>query len=98
MIRASIGDAQGRLDAIDDDLRQAIIAEKEARDALAAFANEREVNKAVARREIAVADMHKSLKRFLVLSLASFAVKEAMAKVRADQQDLLVARAGVLFV
>jgi uncharacterized protein YhaN len=92
-----MADAQGRLDAIDGDLKQAIIAEKEARGALAAFANEKEVNKAVVRREIAVADMHQSLERFLELSLASFAVKEAMAKVRADQQDPLVARAGVLF-
>jgi uncharacterized protein YhaN len=97
VIRASMADAQGRLDAIDGDLKQAIIAEKEARGALAAFANEKEVNKAVVRREIAVADMHQSLERFLELSLASFAVKEAMAKVRADQQDPLVARAGVLF-
>src|SRR5574337_1208855 len=97
VIRASIEDAQGRLEAIDDDLRQANRAEKEAEDALAAFANEKEVNRAVVRRENAVADMHQSLERFLELSLASFAVKEAMAKVRADQQDPLVARAGVLF-
>ena len=97
VVRASIEDVQGRLDAIDVDLKQAIIGEKEARDALAAFVNEKEVNKAVVRRESAVADMHQSLERFLELSLASFAVKEAMAKVRADQQDPLVARAGVLF-
>jgi uncharacterized protein YhaN len=97
VVRASIEDVQGRLDAIDVDLKQAIIGEKEARDALAAFVNEKEVNKAVVRRESAVADMQQSLERFLELSLASFAVKEAMAKVRADQQDPLVARAGVLF-
>jgi hypothetical protein len=88
---------QGRLDAFDGDLKQAIIAEKEARDALAAFANEKEVNRAIVQRESAVAEMHIALERYLELSLASFAVKEAMAQVRADQQDPLVARAGVLF-
>jgi uncharacterized protein YhaN len=85
------------LDAFDGDLKQAIIAEKEARDALAAFANEKEVNRAIVQRESAVAEMHIALERYLELSLASFAVKEAMAQVRADQQDPLVARAGVLF-
>ena len=96
-IRAAIEDAEGRLEAIDGELGEAILDEKAARDAVGGFANENEVNRAVVRREGAVADMHRALEGYLELRLASFAVKEAMAKVRADQQDPLITRAGALF-
>jgi uncharacterized protein YhaN len=41
--------------------------------------------------------MHAALERYLELALASDLLGEAMAQVRAEQQDPLVARAGVLF-
>jgi uncharacterized protein YhaN len=61
------------------------------------FASNSEVNRAIVERESARADMHAALERYLELSLASDLIAEAMATVRAEQQDPLIARASVLF-
>ena len=55
------------------------------------------MNRAIVERESATAEMHAALERYLELSLASDLLGEAMARVRAEQQDPLIARAGLLF-
>ena len=96
-IRATLAEAHARSAQIDLELEGAILAEKDAQDAMAAFANESQVNRAVVERESATAQMQMALERYLELSLASDVVSAAMAQVRAEQQDPLVARAGALF-
>ena len=97
LVRASLADLRKRQEAIDVEWKAAILAEKEAKDTLDRFATESEVNRAVTQREGAMADMQGVVERYLELSLASFAVKEAMARVRAEQQNPLFLRAGALF-
>lgn len=96
-LRAELAGKRARLAQIGDELEVAISNEQTHRRALEAFANKKEVNRAVVQRESAVTDMHNALERYLELHLASLAVNEAMAEVRADQQDPLVARASALF-
>ncbi len=97
VIRAALDGAKGRLTQIDGELETAILEEKTARDAVSAFASEKEVTRAVAERESATAEMHAAIERHLELSLASELVNDAMAEVRAERQDPLIARAGGLF-
>ena len=97
VIRAALDDAKGRLTKIDEELETAILGEKTARDVVSAFADESEVNRAVADRESATAEMHAEIERYLELHLASELVNAAMAAVRAEQQDPLISRAGKLF-
>ncbi len=95
--KANLEDARARAAQIEKEVEEAILREKEGRDALAAFAGESEVNRAIVQREGATAQMHMALERYLELALASDLLNEAMAQVRAEQQDPLVAHAGVLF-
>jgi chromosome segregation ATPase len=98
VVRANLEDARARWAQIEKEVEEAILKEREGRDALAAFAGESEVvNRAIVLRESAATRMHLALERYLELALASDLLGEAMAQVRAEQQDPLVARAGVLF-
>ena len=97
MVRLDLANAQARLKEVDGLVDQAVVKEQEGRDALKTFADEAEVNRAIVERESATADMHAALERYLELSLASDLLGEAMSEVRAEQQDPLIARAGVLF-
>jgi uncharacterized protein YhaN len=96
-VRAALEDARARSKQIEEDVERAILKEKEGLDALAAFADESDVNRAIVEREGATARMHAALERYLELALASDLLGEAMAQVRAEQQDPLVACAGALF-
>ena len=96
-VRLDLENAQSRLKEIDGDVENAILKEREGREALHRFASDSEVNRAIVERESARADMHAALERYLELSLASDLIAEAMATVRAEQQDPLIARASVLF-
>jgi uncharacterized protein YhaN len=96
-VRLYLENAKSRLKEIDDEVEQAILREREGRQALEKFADESEVNEAVTMREGAAAEMQEALERYLELSLASDLIGEAMAAVRAEQQDPLIARAAVLF-
>jgi len=96
-VRLDLENSQARLKEIDGEVEQAVLKEKEGRDALDAFADESEVNRAIVERESATAEMHTALERYLELSLASDLLGEAMARVRAEQQDPLIAHAGLLF-
>lgn len=96
-LRANLQEAQARSIEIDNELEAAILAEKDARDALAAFTSESRVIRAMVERESASAQMHLALERYLELNLARDLVTAAMARIRAEQQDPLIARAGALF-
>lgn len=96
-LRASFGEARARATEIDDELEAAILAEKGARDALAAFTADSQVSRAIVERESASAQMHLALERYLELSVARDLLTTAMARIRAEQQDPLIARAGALF-
>jgi len=96
-VRLDLENAQLRLREIDGNVENAILREREGREALHRFASNSEVNRAIVERESARADMHAALERYLELSLASDLIAEAMATVRAEQQDPLIARASVLF-
>jgi uncharacterized protein YhaN len=96
-LRATLAEARARSSEIDGELETAILAEKTARDALAAFSSETQVSRAIVERESASAQMHLALERYLELSLARDVVAAAMARIRAEQQDPLIARAAALF-
>jgi uncharacterized protein YhaN len=96
-VRLDLENAKSRLKEIDEEVEQAILREREGRQALERFADESEVNEAITIREGAAAEMQEALERYLELSLASELIGEAMAVVRAEQQDPLIARAAVLF-
>lgn len=97
VLRATLAEARARSSEIDGELETAILAEKTARDALAAFSSETQVSRAIVERESASAQMHLALERYLELSLARDVVAAAMARIRAEQQDPLIARAAALF-
>ena len=96
-VRLDLANARARLKVLDGELDQAVLKEQEGRVTLKAFVDEAEVNRAIVERESATAEMHAAIERYLELSLASDLLGEAMAEVRAEQQDPLIARAGVLF-
>jgi len=96
-VGAELGEQRSRTSDVEAEIEAAIRAEKAAQDDLAAYLNQSEVNHAVAEREAATAQMHLALERYLELSVARELVTLAMAKVRAEQQDPLIQRAGELF-
>lgn len=97
VLRAAHTEARARSLEIDGELEIAILAEKTARDALAAFSSESRASLAIVDRESASAQMHQALERYLELSLARDVVSAAMAHIRAEQQDPLIAHAAALF-
>ena len=96
-VRAELNEQTSRDAEIESEIEAAILAEKAAKDDLAAYLSQSEVNHAVAEREAAAAQMHLALERYLELSVARELVTSAMATIRAEQQDPLIARAGELF-
>lgn len=96
-VRLDLDNAKSRVKEIDDEVEQAILRERAGKEAVDKFTDDSEMNEAVAQREGATAEMHEALERHLELSLASDLIGEAMAAVRAEQQDPLIARAAVLF-
>jgi len=65
--------------------------------ALAVFSSQDGINQAVAGRETASAEMHSALRQYVEMILAHDLLSAAMDRVRAEQQDPLVLRAGELF-
>ncbi|AOR80321.1 YhaN family protein [Novosphingobium resinovorum] len=96
-VRAELTEQTSRATEIEGEIEAAILTEKAAKDDLAVYLSQSEVNHAVAEREAAAAQMHLALERYLELSVARELVTSAMATIRAEQQDPLIARAGELF-
>lgn len=55
------------------------------------------INKAVAARESATAEIHAALERYVEIALAKDLLSAAMDQIRAEQQDPLILRASALF-
>lgn len=96
-IRAELDERKSRASEVESEIEGAVLAEKVARDNLAAYLSQSEVNHAVTEREAASAQMHLALERYLELAVARQLVTSAMATIRAEQQDPLVQRASELF-
>ncbi|MGE3702811.1 MAG: AAA family ATPase [Hyphomicrobiaceae bacterium] len=82
---------------LDNEIEAAIVAQKTAQDALERFATESGVNEAIAARESAVARMQSVVERYIELTAARGLIAQAIDKIRTEQQDPLVRRAGQLF-
>lgn len=96
-LQAALIEDRSRAAALETEVEDAVLAEKAARDALAAYAAESKVAGAVVDRESAATQMHQALERYLELKTARDLVASAMATIRAEQQDPLVRRASELF-
>ncbi|MFW8642055.1 ATP-binding protein [Rhizobium beringeri] len=82
---------------MENEVEAAILAQKSAQDALDHYAAESAVNQAVAERESAAARMHAAVERYVDLTVARALVTKAIDRIRSEQQDPLVSRAGELF-
>lgn len=80
-----------------DAVKAAIEAMTSLEAALKSFEDPSAFNQAIADRECAASDMHLVAERWLETVLARDLLTEAIARVRAQQQDPLIARAGALF-
>lgn len=96
-LRGALEDSRTRTAEIENEIEAGVRAEKGAQDALAGYLAETQVNRAVAEREGASAQMHLALERYLELTVARELVSVAMASIRAEQQDPLIRRAAALF-
>jgi uncharacterized protein YhaN len=81
----------------DEAVKAAVEDMKEFETALRSYEDPTEVNKAIAERECAASDMHTIAERWVETIVAHDLLTEAIARVRAEHQDPLIARAGALF-
>lgn len=96
-LEAGLLDDRSRSADLEADVEEAVLAEKVAGDALAAFAAESAVAGAVVKRESAATQMHEALERYLELKTARDLITQAISKIRGEQQDPLIRRASELF-
>lgn len=96
-LRGALEVAEDQRERLDDEIEAAIVAQKSAQDALEGFATESCVNEAVAARESATARMQSAVERYIELTAARGLIAQAIDKIRTEQQDPLVRRAGELF-
>jgi uncharacterized protein YhaN len=82
---------------LESEVEEAILAHKTAQDALDAYASESGVNRMIAERESAAARMQVAVERYVELTVARALITKAIERVRSEQQDPLVSRAGELF-
>lgn len=97
VLRGALTVAQERSDQLEADVEAAILAQKSAQDALDQYAAESGVNQAIAERESAAARMQAAVERYVELTVARALITKAIDRVRSEQQDPLVSRAGELF-
>ncbi|TAY41483.1 ATP-binding protein [Rhizobium leguminosarum] len=96
-LRGALVGAKERSEQLENEVEAAILAQKSAQDALDHYAAESAVNQAVAERESAAARMHAAVERYVDLTVARALVTKAIDRIRSEQQDPLVSRAGELF-
>lgn len=95
-LRAEEMKLAGDVEALEATHAQAIEAAVKARADFDEALDEKGFNAALAAREAAIVDLHLVAERYVPLALARNLLKEIIAKVRAQQQDPLIERAGVL--
>ncbi len=96
-LRGALVVSRERSTQLETEVEEAILAHKTAQDALDAYASESGVNRAVAERESAAARMQAAVERYVELTVAQALITKAIDRVRSEQQDPLVSRAGELF-
>jgi uncharacterized protein YhaN len=96
-LRGALTIARERSSHLDDEIEEAILTHKSTRDALAQFAAETGVNAAIAARESAAARMQAVIERYVDLTVARGLIADAIDRIRNEQQDPLIRRAGELF-
>lgn len=97
MLRGALVVARERSSQLETDVEAAILAHKSASDVLDQYAEESGVNQALAERESAAARMQAAVERYIELSVARALIAKAIERIRSEQQDPLVSRAGELF-
>lgn len=96
-VRAGIADLKERLDILDQEIDTAIRKEQLTKGVLDAHEDPSAAARAVVDRESATAEMHAAVKRYVELRLARELVGKAIQRVRAEQQDPLIRKAGAMF-
>jgi uncharacterized protein YhaN len=96
-IYAAIEQEKERENALLTEMENAVKEEERIKQQLAGFTSGEDINRPVAARESAAAAMRQAVADYLELVLAKELIEEAMAEVREQQQDPLLARAGALF-
>ena len=96
-LRGALDVSRERSTRLETEVEEAILAHKTAQDALDAYASESGVNRAIAERESAAARMQAAVERYVELTVARALITKAIDRVRSEQQDPLVSRAGELF-
>ena len=97
VLRGALSSAQEHSKQLEAELEVTILEQKTAQDALGQFAAESGINHAIAERESAAAAMQIAIERYVELTVARALITKAIEKVRNEQQDPLVSRAGELF-
>lgn len=97
VLRGALSTAQDQSKQLEADLETTVLDQKTAEDALAQFVAESGVNQAIAERESAAASMQLAIERYVELTVARALIIKAVEKVRNEQQDPLISRAGEFF-
>lgn len=96
-LRADLAAVSAEELAVGADYDDAIRSAQTLKAELDGYEDDASLSRASVEREAATARMHAAIERYLELTLARSLVTQAIAKVRAEQQDPLIRRAGELF-
>lgn len=97
VIRADLCRLEADAKGLDDLLAEAAGSLRDEENTLARYRGEQGINHAVAERERAAAEMHRTIEKYVSLSLARELLSTAIQRLRGEQQDPLIKRAGELF-
>ncbi len=96
-IQAELTEIQNQSIRLSVEIEAALADMQERARDLTAFSSAEGINKAVATREAAASEMHDAVQRYVEMTLAHELLSAAMDRIRTEQQDPLVIRAGELF-
>ena len=96
-IQAELTETENQGNRLNVDIEAALADVQERARDLTAFSSADGINKAVATREAAASEMHDAVQRYVEMTLAHELLSAAMDRIRTEQQDPLVIRAGELF-
>lgn len=97
MLRGALAAASERDLALETEIETALLEHKSTQDVLETYMSETGINLAIAERESAAADMQSTIQRYIELTVARAMITSAIERIRGEQQDPLVRRAGELF-
>ena len=97
-LRGALGVKKDEKAAVDEEIEFSIRGRMDLEHEIGGLSDENDLNEAVAKRESAATRMQRAINRYLELVLARELVNNAVDKIRKEQQDPLLMRAGELFV